>query len=472
MSHPDQVTPADRQPEAPSPQPTLTVVERPSPLTGVAHGGIVLGAAVVIGAQQFSGGELSDLTTQGVLAGIVAIVAMVAAGLYGLFAWLTTSFVVDDEEFRVERNFIWRSSSKVDYTKVQAVEVAQPLVARLLGLAKVHIDVGGAGGLDLAFLTTGRANELREHLLARAHDSRTQTPRPSAAPPASGSAPQAQPAPWPPDAAQEPAEELVHSMPATTLLIGALVSSPAVTIALATLPLLVVSLLFDASIPVIGALVAFGGWAWANLATNWGFRMTRRGDTLRVSRGLASTTAQGLRPERIQGIAIHQDLLQRLTGHYRMTVTVLGYAETANADNGASNAVVLPYGTWADVQTVLGAIWPTLDLTTIQPVPQPRRARWLTPIAFAQHTWGIGDEVVVAHHGLLDHTLTIVPHRRMQSLEIEQGPLQRRLNLAGIAIHTTDGPVSLRLYHLDDALARRVFDDQLERARAARAAAA
>ena len=43
--------------------------------------------------------------------------------------------------------------------------------------------------------------------------------------------------------------------------------------------------------------------------------------------------------------------------------------------------------------------------------------------------------------------------------------------LARIAIHTTTGPVNLELYHLDAAVARRVLEDQVALARAARTSA-
>lgn len=458
------LSPAD--PSAPAVVPARQVVEHPSPLTGVAHGGIALAAVVVFFVQELGDGGLKDLSRQAVVFGILAAAAVLLAGSYGLFAWRTTAFIVDDAEFRVERSFIWRSSSKVDYTKVQAVEIAQPLVARLLGLAKVHIDVGGAGGLNLAFLTRTRAEALREHLLARMARARALPPGPVTAPG------DAAPARTPPLEQAEPPEVLVHAVTPATLLLGTAVSSPAAAALLVAGALLAASIWGGGSITSLGALLAFGGWAWSNVGRNWGFRMTRRGDTLRISRGFGSTTAQGLRPDRIQGVAVQQDLLQRITGLYRVTVTVLGFAESGDESNGAANSVVLPFGTWADVLTVLRAIWPELDLTRVQPVPQPDRARWLTPLAFEQHTWGVGDDVVVAHHGLIEHRLTIVPHRRMQSLSVHQGPLQRRLRLATVAVHTTDGPVSLRLYHLDAGIARRVFEDQLERGRAARAAVA
>ena len=119
---------------------------------------------------------MADLSRQALLFGLMALGAALVAGVYGIFAWKTTAFIVDDEEFRVERAFISRSSSRLDYTKVQSVDIAQPLVARLLGLAKVHIDVGGAGGLTLAFLTKSRAESLREHLLSRMSLARRATP--------------------------------------------------------------------------------------------------------------------------------------------------------------------------------------------------------------------------------------------------------------------------------------------------------
>ena len=440
------------------------VVERPSPLTGLAHSGIVLAASVVFLIRELDEG-LDAITGQALVFGLLALGATLVAGVYGVFAWRTTAFIVDDEEFRVERAFISRSSSRVDYTKVQSVDIAQPFVARLLGLAKVHIDVGGAGGLSLAFLTRARAESLREHLLSRMALAR-RGPLVATTPDGLEAAESVGPAP-----VDEP-EELVHAVSPATLILGTAVSTPALAGLMVAGLVIVMSIWADASVTFFGALLAFVGWAWSNVGRNWGFRMTRRADTLRIARGLGSTTAQGLRPDRIQGVVIHQDLLQRLTGLYRMTVTVLGYSDASGEEAAASNSVVLPFGRWADVLTVLHAIWPEVDLSLIHPTPQPERARWLTPFSHSKHTWGVGDDVLVAHHGLMEHALSIVPHRRMQSLSLHQGPLQKRLKLATVAVHTTDGPVSLRLYHLDGQEARRLFDEQLARGRAARAAVA
>lgn len=445
------------------------VVERPSPLTGIAHSGIVLAGSVVLFIREISENGLSDLTGMAVVVGIIALGSGLIAFGAGIAAWRTTTFVVDDEEFRVERRFLWTSSSRVDYTKVQSVEINQPFIARLLGLAKVQIDVGGAGGVALSFLTLTRAEALREHLLTRMRRAKSVTV--AGAPLQSRAADDEEPSGSPDIALAEEPEVLVHAVPVHVLFLGTLVSSTAFSLGSAALILLIVYIWQDLGFTVLGALVAVGGWLWANIGSNWGFTVTRRGDSLRVRRGLTSTATQGLRPERIQGISIRQDLFQRLTGLYRVRVNVLGMAGQSGDDGKVDTSVLLPFGSWDDVLKILHVVWPHVDLAEIHPHPQPDRARWLTPLSHSEHTWGVGRDVVVAHHGLIEHTLTIVPHVRMQSLSLHQGPLQRRLQLASVALHTTDGPVSCRLYHLDEHTARRVFVEQLERARAARSAA-
>jgi len=425
-----------------------TLVERPSPLTGLARSGIALAAVAVIIVREFlESGEASG--GMALFAGIAAGVVALLGGVSGIITWRTTTFVADDAEFRVEKNFISHSSSRVDYTKVQSIDVSQPFVARLLGLAKVHIDVGGAGGVDLAYLTKARAESLREHLLANMA---------SAFVGGDEAAPRT----------EEPEGELVIRVPVRTLLLGALVSMGASLSLVFAVVFLIVTFVAETPVTLFASAAAIVGWLWSQTAKNWGFTMTRSGDALRIRRGLLSTVTQGLKPHRIQAVSIEQDILQRLTGLYQVSVTVLGYGDPGTDEDGANNAIVLPFGTWGDVMTVLHAFWPDLDLSRIEAHPQPERARWLTPVSFATHTWGIGDDVVIAQHGLITQRRAIVPHRRMQSASIEQGPLQRRLRLAEIAIHTTDGPVSLRLGNLDESVARATFLDQLERARLAR----
>ena len=413
------------------------VVERPSPLTGLAHSGIILLGAVIMLTRELLDNGIDSLGRFGLIAGAVALLTALVAFVVGVLAWRTTTFIVDDDEFRVERRLVWSSSTRVDYTKVQSIEIEQPFVARLLGLAKVQIDVGGAGGVALSFLTKARAESLRETLLAKMRRVAVEPERPAGDPAHGAGRPWRPTSPrcWSTPFQSRPSSSARSSRHPRSWRCWAPASSAG----------------WPSGVERRSSLRRAGWHRRLAVVEHHapGVTMTRRGDTLRLKRGLASTPAQGLRPERIQGVAIHQDLLQRLTGLYRVRVTVLGYAESSADDSKTDTSTVLPFGTWDDVQRVVHNIWPTLDLREVVPVAQPKRARWLTPLSHGFHTWGVGPGFVVADHGLIEHTMTIVPHVRMQSLSLHQGPLQRRLRLASLALHTTDGPVSLRLYHLD-----------------------
>ena len=447
--------------QGPALRPAEKLIERPSPLTGVAQSSIALIAvAFIVGRQLLEGpAELSGTRT--VLYVVLAVIT-VLSGIGGIFAWRTTTFVADDDEFRVERNFISRASTRVDYTKVQSIDISQPFVARLMGLAKVHIDVGGESGVDLTFLTKARAEALREHLLNRMSKAKGELSAPgSEATPAPD-----QPSPTLSEAPDSP--ELVVRVATPVLLAGTLVSLGTLGALIGSGALLWISIASGSPVTMIAAVLGVTGWVWGKTAKNWGFTMTSSGGALRISRGALSKSNQGLRPGRIQAIAVSQDLLQRCTGLYRMRVTVLGYRLTDDDDSG--NTVLLPAGTAQDVSNVLAAIWPEVDLNAVTAHRQPRRARWLTPLTWSTHTWGIGEHIVVAEHGRLTRVRSLVPHRRMQSASLVQGPLQRLLSLASIDVHTTTGPVNLRLYHLDAAEARNVLETQVARARHARAA--
>jgi putative membrane protein len=64
-----------------------------------------------------------------------------------------------------------------------------------------------------------------------------------------------------------------------------------------------------------------------------------------------------------------------------------------------------------------------------------------------------------------------VPHARVQSVRLTQGPLQRRLSLATVHLDTSPGPVQPTAHHRDAADARALVDAEVVLAAKARAAA-
>jgi putative membrane protein len=98
----------------------------------------------------------------------------------------------------------------------------------------------------------------------------------------------------------------------------------------------------------------------------------------------------------------------------------------------------------------------------------PSRARWLDPWAWRRTGFLLAPRAVVIRRGRWTRRTAVVPHARVQSLSLAQGPLQRRLGLAGATVVSTPGPVSLHLEHLATADAEGFLRDVAARARVAR----
>ena len=128
---------------APAAAAELRVGRRTHPLTGVVQGGLWAGAAVVgLGASFLQGDRWEGVPWW------VAVLAVVGGGLVvgelaGLVSWWFTRFVVDDEELRIDSGVLTRRSRRAAFERIQSVDVAEPLLARVVGLAEVRVDLAG-----------------------------------------------------------------------------------------------------------------------------------------------------------------------------------------------------------------------------------------------------------------------------------------------------------------------------------------
>jgi putative membrane protein len=68
------------------------------------------------------------------------------------------------------------------------------------------------------------------------------------------------------------------------------------------------------------------------------------------------------------------------------------------------------------------------------------------------------DDLVVSRRGVLSRRTHVVPHARVQSLQVHQGPVQRRLGLADLRVDSPPGPVSVLARHRDAHEARALLD--------------
>ena len=98
----------------------------------------------------------------------VLIVGVVLAG--GLVSWLVTRWQVADGVLRIETGLVRRQSRRFPLSQVQAIDVVQTGLARVLGLAELRLRMAGAdsSGGRLASLPLAQAQQLRYRLLSMA----------------------------------------------------------------------------------------------------------------------------------------------------------------------------------------------------------------------------------------------------------------------------------------------------------------
>lgn len=476
--------PASPIPTDPVPTDPAPTEQRPHWATPIIRGWLVLAAVVVASAKQLfdnwqSGDGLPPVGALLIVAGIVVLVALIQ-GVIGYFQWRTTRFRIDDEEVRVDRNFIQHSSDRLALSKIQSVDIVQPLAARVFGLARLHIDIGGSKPKTIEYLTRADAYRFRDFLTTRAHAAGAAVP--AAAPrTAPGTLPTERPgravasgSAW---QDRRVDEETLVSVSSRQVALGTFVSGGFLFSVLMIAVGIAVPIALDVealSIPVVlGGLFAAGGVIAKTLVKYWRFTLLRSSGGLKAVHGLTTLTTRTVPVRRVQGIVISQPLMWRLTGLYSVKVTVLG---VAGADNDLDAATLLPMGSADQVRDAVAALWPGFDISAhaeMTPIPMagiPARARWLR--WFDRQTFGQGmdDRVIVARRGLMRRVTAVVPHSRAQSVRLDQGPLQRRLRLATLSVHIPGGPVRLDCPHLDAGEARTLLLDEMDRCRAARAA--
>lgn len=212
-------------------------------------------------------------------------------------------------------------------------------------------------------------------------------------------------------------------------------------------------------------------------------------DGLRVSHGLASTTNRIIPLDRIQAVKLTQPVLWRIPGWWRATFTL---ASEGRSDDQAQS-VLLPVGGVDDVMLMLGLAMPDprtapgtdareLVLAGMQgPMAgeapggaesqfcgRPRASRWLDPFTWRRNAHALTGTFALIRSGRLTRTLEFVPHARVQSMRLHQGPLQRGLGLSSIQLHISPGPITPQLFHLEAADAARLFEEHAQRTRLAR----
>lgn len=141
---------------------------RTHPLTPLVTGWrIVVGAVAVLTAQNLAA-LVGDFTVRRLLIGLGVLGAAVVIGVVvSALSWWATSYGVDADGVVRRSGLLSRTRQFAPRARIESVSLERPLLARLLGLAKVRIEVAGGGEsyLDIAYVRSAEAEDLRRRIL-------------------------------------------------------------------------------------------------------------------------------------------------------------------------------------------------------------------------------------------------------------------------------------------------------------------
>jgi putative membrane protein len=384
--------------------------------------------------------QLTRLTTTTLLIGLGVLIP--AAALYGFLTWWFTHFAVTESELRIRTGLLFRRTAHIRLERIQAIDVTQPLLARIAGVAKLRLDVIGTDKKDeLAFLGADEARALRAELLARAAGFAPETAH---------------------EVGEAPSRQLLR-VPPGVLAVSLLLTGATwgwLVVAAVVVPLLWLTThslwtVLAAAVPLLGAA---GASSVGRFVTEYDWTVGESPDGLRIDHGLLDRAHETVPPGRVQTVRIVEPLLWRRRGWVRVELDVAG----------SSNSLLLPVAPREIAESVVARVLPGVTVPPREALGRPpRRARWCVPLWWRGYGLAVTDTVFAACHGLLRRSLALVPHAKVQSVRLVQGPWQRARGVADVHVDTgANKSVTARLR--DAGEAAQLLGAQAERSRTGR----
>ena len=351
------------------------------------------------------------------LAGFITVCAVVwlASGLW----WRRMGYQLGAEELSLRRGLLSVQLRTARYDRTQAVDVVEPVIARLFRLAAVRVETAGGQSsvIEIAYLKKSDAEALRDDILARVHGAPTsQTEAPAE------------------ESAEETAEEpaLVPEIPIARSLIAAALRTSTLFLVGFLILVVVTRLPLSAALPIlVGALPN----AWNVLDSSWRYTARTDGEVLNITYGLADRRRQSIRLDRIHAVQITQPFLWRPLGWYEVRVSVAGYGASASGKASGSTRI-LPVGTLAQARQFLPA-------DAAPTYASPARAKWVSPLDYRQQTVALTGGYVIVRNGRLNRRVKAIHTSHIQELTYRRGPISQALGLATVGLDLVQGPVRM-----------------------------
>ena len=438
--------------------------------------------------------------------GVFALVAILAMFGTEYYKWWRFSYRLDAEELRIASGIFSRNVRSIPYERIQDVNLEQGPLARLLGLARVRLETGSSGSGDEGALDSvdlAEASRLRDVIRLRKAAQAEGTGAHAESIGSTVAAHADAPVLFTMDMPRVLTAGVFNFSLVFFAVVGALINNldfliPGdfwnprrildflglddlfATLDMAARIASVIAALF--SLVVIGLV---GGIIRTTLR-EYGFRLERTETGFRRRRGLLTLTDVVMPLHRIQAAVIETGPIRRHFGWFALKVQSL-----ASDSDKESDHAIAPFATAEELRAVLDETriaWETdhADMRSVDP------AMWWVPLAFAlpvpmiglgvsaalaspwialaylllpivpvlswmhwrAHRYALTGDQLYVRDGFWAQRLTLLPVRRVQSVDIRQSVVSRFIGLAEIAIGVAGRPsaVTIHAIPLEDAI--------------------
>lgn len=341
--------------------------------------------------------KLGDRTPDATLGLAIGVAAVAGAIGFGWLRWRATRWWLHADGIEVHGGVLLRERQRVPYARLQGVELRQPAVHRLLGLAELRGDTAAGdeqGEIRLDGLTMADATALRDRLLAERAAAQARLTGMATAQAAAGAASS--------DVARAGSAdpELLLALSNRRLALAGMTRLEGGAAVLALLALLerlsgvdalraAVRAMLPARAPealgrgeagavlvaglavaaVLAALVV-AGWALAigRMLLRWrGYRLTRRAGVLEVSHGALDRAARLVALDRVEAVRLIEGPGARLAGLVEVRADLTGSSIDARLEEffEGKGGPLVPCASRAEVPRLLDTLLPGQPLADV-----------------------------------------------------------------------------------------------------------
>nr|WP_231375978.1 PH domain-containing protein [Corynebacterium aquatimens] len=357
--------------------------------------------------------------------------------------WSQMGFRVGPEEVILRQGVISTKLRSARYDRIQAVDVVEPLAARICGLAAVRVEAAGGANsaIEIGFLKRADVEDVREELLRRIAVTTGDM-----------------------GLSNDHHHYVVPPIPIARSLIGAFLRLTTLfTLVWSFVPALT-SVTFAVIMPI---LIGFIPQIWRQIDQSWRYQAFLIDDVVHLSYGLANRRKQSVPLDRIHAVGLSQPIFWRIFGWWTVSVNIAGYGRESSKVSGTSR--LLPVGSYQQALELLSAIGPfTVEELHRTASPDfwqfrsPRRAALPSPIDAGRQAVSLlptpSGTVALTRHGRFSRKLEFIETSHIQELTYRRGPIQKALKLAHVRFNLVPGPVKMKARDLDDCDAWALVD--------------